>query len=392
MSISPGASRDDGDLVNLAQRLGNRAHDFRHTRQQLIQHCCLVVFMECGGFNFHRISFGFTFGADDLCLCETFSLDNLGFGHTTCAVGFCIRQSTSFVSLGIADTACFGRVGLTLSLQENALSLGFRHRLNAPSLGLGRFLDRRLQLKLTALNFGLLHFNLRVLLNLGHFDRLGDHLLLHHVGLNIVGLVSGRLLLFYFGVKGGFFQGQVALRFRLESQRLGLSLDTLLIGGRFGNSSFSRGVRLLNLCVALSQRGGNIGLLANLYDLWAAHVGDVVVLIAYIFNRERDDFQAHLFHIRRDSLKHLRADVFWIFDQFFNRQLAHDTTQVTFHHQADQVLALVLSFTQELLRGSLDALFVRSHLDLRNCLDINRHSLRRIQILRRCHIKRHQFE
>src|SRR5258708_24360777 len=156
-------------------------------------------------------------------------------------------------------------------------------------------------------------------------------------------------------MKGCFAEGQGGLWLGLETEGLSLGLDTILISRRFGNSGFTRSVGLLDLCITLRQGGGDISLFADLDDLRATHVGNVIVLITYIFNRERDDFQAHLFHIRRDGLKHFRTDVFWIFDQFFNRQLAYDTTQVTFHHQADQVLTLFLAFAEELFSSGYNA-------------------------------------
>ena len=68
-----------------------------------------------------------------------------------------------------------------------------------------------MQLQFAPLNFGLLHFNLGLFLHLGHFDSFGNNLLLHQIGLDIIGFVGGGLLLFHLGIKGGFFQRQVTL-------------------------------------------------------------------------------------------------------------------------------------------------------------------------------------
>ena len=93
-------------------------------------------------------------------------------------------------------------------------------------------------------------------------------------------------------------------------------------------------------------------------DLRSTHIRDVLILITHIFNREGDDFQAHLIHIWSDGLEHLCANVLRVFDQFFNCELTNDTTQVPFHNQADQIFTLLLAFTQKLLCGGLHALFI----------------------------------
>ena len=46
-----------------------------------------------------------------------------------------------------------------------------------------------------AQDFGFLHLDLVLFFDLADFHRLGDHLLLHDVGLDVVGLVGLRLLL-----------------------------------------------------------------------------------------------------------------------------------------------------------------------------------------------------
>ncbi len=161
----------------------------------------------------------------------------------------------------------------------------------------------------------------------------------------------------------------------MQRERFCLGLHPHLIGGRFGDGCFTGGVSLLDLCIPLCQGRSDVSLFLNLSDLRSAHVGDVIVLVAYIFNRERDDFQAHLLHIGSDGLEHLRADILRVFDQVFNCELANNAAQVTFHYQADQAFALLLAFTEELLGSGLHALFVRAHLDLCDGLDIHGHSL-----------------
>ena len=144
-----------------------------------------------------------------------------------------------------------------------------------------------------------------------------------------------------------------------------------MIGGGLGDGGFTSRIGLLNLCISLCQGGGDIGLFANLGDLWSSHVRDVIVAISHVFNGERDDFQTHLIHIGSDGLKHLGTDVLGILHQILNGQLANDTTQVTFHDQANEILAILLAFTEELLGSSRDTRVVRAHFNLCDSLDID---------------------
>src|SRR5581483_9583604 len=326
---------------------GDGAHDLRHVCEHFIEYRSLVVFVIRRSFNLHRVSFRLTFSAN-----------NLGFGQTTGADDFGLSQTTGAGGFRFALALCFGAIGQTLSFQDDALALGFRHGFDAAALSFGGFLDGCLQLQFTALDFGLLHFDLGVLLNLGHADGFLDYLLLRHIGLDIVGFVGGCLLFLYLGFEFSFFEGQVALRFGLEGQRFGLGLHALLIRFGAGNGGFTGCISLLDLGVALCQGRGNIGLLANFGDLGTAHVGDVIVLVAYVLDSEGDDFQSHLGHIGSDGSEHLATDALRIFDQVFNGQLANNATQMAFHHQTDQILTVGLRFAQKLLGGGLDALFV----------------------------------
>ncbi len=194
------ASGDDGHFVHLAQWLGDGADDLRHAREQFIKYSRLIVFMERSRFDLHGIGFSFTFSSDYLSLRQPSSANYLGF-----------RQTASSIGISVTKTFCLGGIGLPLRLEDQALALGFCDSLNAPALGFSSFLDRCLQFQFTALYFGLLHFNLRAFLNFGHFHRFGNDLLLHQIRLNIIGLISGSLLLLHFGIKRGFFQGQVTL-------------------------------------------------------------------------------------------------------------------------------------------------------------------------------------
>ena len=77
---------------------------------------------------------------------------------------------------------------------DQALLLGRGQRLDALTLDLGLLQHGRDQLLLAAHDFGFLHLDLLLFLDLLHLHLLGDDLLLHDVGLDLVGLVGLRLL------------------------------------------------------------------------------------------------------------------------------------------------------------------------------------------------------
>ena len=60
------AGGDDRDLVDVGQRRGQRAHDFRHAGDQLVDDRRLVVFLVRLGLHVHRLGFGFALLEDDL--------------------------------------------------------------------------------------------------------------------------------------------------------------------------------------------------------------------------------------------------------------------------------------------------------------------------------------
>ena len=65
---------------------------------------------------------------------------------------------------------------------------------------------------------------------------------------------------------------------------------------------------------------------------------------------------------------------------------------MTFHHELDQVFALVRILGQELLGSSEDADRIGLHLDLGHSLDIHRHTLARVEILLGRDVEAHQFK
>src|SRR5258708_5780247 len=62
------SSRDDGNLVDLRQRTGQRPHHLRHRSEQTVNHRRLVVFLISLGFHVHGLGFSFAFLEDNLGL------------------------------------------------------------------------------------------------------------------------------------------------------------------------------------------------------------------------------------------------------------------------------------------------------------------------------------
>ena len=135
------AGGNDGDLVDVGQRRGQRAHHFRHAGDQLVDDRRLVVFLVGLGLHVHGLGFGFALLEDDL-----------GFG-------FALR----------ADGG-----GVTFGFRDQALLLGLGQRLDALALDFGLLQHGGDQFLLAAHDFGFLHLDLLLLLDLLHLHRLGD--------------------------------------------------------------------------------------------------------------------------------------------------------------------------------------------------------------------------
>ncbi len=75
------------------------------------------------------------------------------------------------------------------------LLFGLGEGFDALALDFGRLQNGGDQLAFAALDFGVLHRDLTFLFHLLDLDLLRDHLLLHDVGLDLVGLIGRRLLL-----------------------------------------------------------------------------------------------------------------------------------------------------------------------------------------------------
>src|SRR5882762_1110244 len=353
------ACGDDGHFVHLAERLAERAHHFRQSGDEFVEHGGLVVFLE--GFRLHVHGFGFGF---------TLLEDDLGFGFT-------LRANRGGAAFGFGDRA------LTLGAGERFEALAFDFRLLQH--GGDEFL-------LAARDFRFLHFHLRFTLHLLDTHGLFNHLLLHDVGFDFIRLVGGGLrFLGHFQV-AGFLDVQVALRFGLLGQRCGLGRDALLVGLCFRNSRGPRCFSALDGDVAVGFGGGHFRVPLDARDVRPPHVGDVFVLVAYFLDREADDFQPHLAHVVGAGGAHAVADHFRLLDDLLDGELADDAAQVTFHHQANQGFALLWPLGEELLGSRQDRFFVVLHLDLCHGFDGYGDTLLRVQTLLRGDVERHQLQ
>ena len=137
---------------------------------------------------------------------------------------------------------------------------------------------------------------------------------------------------------------------------------------------------------------GDVGVPLDARDVGPAHVGDVLVLVPDLLDREGDDLEPHLGHVVGAGGAHPVGDHLRLLDDLLDRQLADDAAQVAFHHQPDQAFALRRRLGQELLGRRLDRLAVGLHLDLRDRLDRHGDALLRVEVLLRRDVEGHQLE
>src|SRR5207249_1984056 len=243
-----------------------------------------------------------------------------------------------------------------------------------------------------ARDFRFLHFHLRFALDLLNPHGFFDHLLLHDVGFDFVGLV-GRSLRFlcHFEVTG-LFDVQVTLGFGLLGQRGGFGRDAFLISLCFGDGRRACRLGALDGNVAIGFGGGYFGVSLDASDIGTPHVGDVFVFVAHFLDGEADDFQPHLAHVIGAGGTHAVADHFRLLDDLLHGELADDSPEMALHHQANQGFALFWSLCQKLLSSGEDGLLVVFYFDLRNGFNGYGDALLGIQALLRGDVEGHQFQ
>src|SRR5208282_3346349 len=315
---------------------------FRQSGNQFVDDRGLVVLLIRCGFYVHGFRFGFTFLEDD-------------FG-----LGFSLGANRRRVAFG------FG---------YQALLLGGGYGFDTLTLDLGAFQYGRDQFFLAPVNFGVLNFYLPFFFYLLHSHVFSRDLLLHDVGLDVICLVGLRLLLFRDFQVLRFLDLEVALRFGLLGLGERFRQHALLVGLRFCDCRFSRCHGALDGRVTLGFGGGHVGVALDAGDVGLAHVGDVFVLVANLFDGERNYFEAHLVHVVGAGPAHSIAYHLGLFDNFFDGELSDDAAQMAFHYQADQAFALLIGFGEELLGCGEDGFLVGLDLDLSDGLDGDGHAL-----------------
>ena len=176
------------------------------------------------------------------------------------------------------------------------------------------------------------------------------------------------------------------------AKRLGLGEDALLVGGGFGDGGFAESDGAADGGVALGFGGGDLGVALDAGDVGAAHVGDVLVLVADLADGEGDDFEAHLAHVVHAGGAHALGDHLGLFDDLLDGELADDAAQMAFHDEADEAFALVGRLGEELLGGGEDGLFVGADFDLRDGFDGDRDALLGVEVLLRGDVEAHELE
>src|SRR5208282_3531792 len=312
-----------------------------------------------GGFNVHGFGFGFAFLEDDF-----------GFGFPLSA----------------------NRRRVPFGFRNQALLLGGGQRFDALTLDLGLLQHGRDQFLFAAVDFRVLDFDLSFLFDLLHPHAFGGDLLLHDVGLNVVGLVGLRLLLLRDFKVLRFLDLEVALRFSLLGLGERLRQHALLVGLRSRNRRFTGCHGALDGGVALGFGGGDVSIALDPGNVGLAHVGDVFVLVFHFLDGERDHLQAHLVHVVGAGGAHAVAHHLGLLDDFFHGELSDDPAQMAFHHQTNQAFALLIGLGEELLGRGINRFGVGLHLDLRNRLDGYGDALFGIEILLWSDVKRHELE
>jgi hypothetical protein len=223
-------------------------------------------------------------------------------------------------------------------------------------------------------------------------DLFFDDLLLLHSGLNLVGLVRGRLLCLHRCFVLGTLGVEIAHGLCLSCLTRGLRDDFLLLRDCLRDLGLAHRLRAFDGRVPVCLRRGDVGSAPDEGDVRTAHVQDVLVVVTHLTDGERDHLESHLAHVFGHVRPHAIGDHFRFLDDVLDRQLTDDAAQMPLHDQANQVLSLDGIFVQELFGGGQNADRIRLDLDLRHRLDVHRDALAGIEVLRRCDIEAHQLE
>src|SRR5258706_557600 len=137
-----------------------------------------------------------------------------------------------------------------------------------------------------AIDFRFLHLDLLFFFDLHDLHLLGNDLLLHDVGLDVVGFVGlGLLFLGDFEILRLFYF-EVALGFGLLGLGNGFRQHAFLVGLRSGYRRFPRCDGAPDGSIAIGFGGGDVGVALDSGDIRTSHVGDVLVLVADFLDGE----------------------------------------------------------------------------------------------------------
>jgi hypothetical protein len=70
--------------------------------------------------------------------------------------------------------------------------------------------------------------------------------------------------------------------------------------------------------------GGNVGIALDAGHIWPPHVGDVLILVAHLFDGERNHLQPHLVHVVGAGGTHPVGNHFGLLHNLFHCELADD--------------------------------------------------------------------
>ena len=135
-------------------------------------------------------------------------------------------------------------------------------------------------------DLGFLHLDLLLLFNLPDLHGLGDDLLLHDVGLDLVGFVRLCLLLRNRLFKSGLLDFQVALGFGLVGRRQRFGHYAFLIRLRLGHSGCALRFGAFDGGVAFGFGGRDVRIALNARNVRATHVRNVLIFVPNLFDRE----------------------------------------------------------------------------------------------------------
>ena len=212
------------------------------------------------------------------------------------------------------------------------------------------FKHSRDQFALAALDFRVLHLDLLFALYPLDAHLLGDYLLLHDVGLDIIGLVGGGLLLAHSRHVVGPLQFEVALGFGLLGRRRRFRHDALLVGLRPGDRRFAHRLGALDRRVAARLLLSAI----SAFRLIAAMSGKPMFMMYSFLSRTslivNDTISRPILSMSSaDVAAHSVRHHLRLLHDLLDRQLADDAAQVAFHHQPNQPFALNGVLGQQLL-------------------------------------------